>query len=428
MFRTRFSIAIAAAFAQATTGAAMAGSPQYGEFELQARSNLIVNDNGWNLPPGSSFNSISASINNDAFVSFPVQIIPVDGQADSSAGIWHGQHGVGEIAARHDPEPGGEVSISDKVSVNLNGKTAYIINRDFSVYSIWIYDPVTGESTQVNPFPLTPAYISNVALSDDDIVGYQGRFGVSGRGFASSGDSSSVIHAADNTINPDSPYVSLYSPDMNTHRVIAGKVNVADTDHAEIRLFESDGNSTLVVEDRATNPLSLFQSFDNGLTVNDLGQVAVIVNLADGGGRAIYRFDGTEPTEIARVGENGITALEFFAPAINNAGQIAFRAQDTNGQAIYVGDGKTLTRVAGKGDPIDTDLGAGRIGQHIDNPSSWPIFSGMPGINDHGDVVFIAGLHPDGDTQTEWGTGVIVAYATVGDDTIFTDGFETPPE
>ena len=37
--------------------------PEYGQIELQARSNLIVNDNGWNVPPGTSFNSISAAIN-----------------------------------------------------------------------------------------------------------------------------------------------------------------------------------------------------------------------------------------------------------------------------------------------------------------------------------------------------------------------------
>ena len=54
-------------------GSARADTRNYTTFELQARSNLLVNDNGWNLPPGSSFNSISANINNAGKVAFPVR-------------------------------------------------------------------------------------------------------------------------------------------------------------------------------------------------------------------------------------------------------------------------------------------------------------------------------------------------------------------
>jgi hypothetical protein len=414
------------------SNASHAQVPAYGELELQARSNLIVNDEGWNLPPGSSFNSITASINAEGWVSFPVQVVPVAGQTGSSAGIWRGRHGVGAIVARHDPIGSGEVSVSDRAAINADGHVGYIVNRDFSAYSIWRYDPVADASSQVNLFPLTPAFISNVALSDAGVVGFQGRFGASGRGLASTVPGAqppdSVIHVADNTINPGSPYVYLYSPAMNNARVIAGKVNVGDLSHAEIRLFTAGGDSTLLVQDRASDPASPFQGFDNGLAVNDAGQVAVALGLADGGGRAVYRFEvGEKPVRIARVGEHGITAIESFAPAINASGLIAFRGRTADGQAIFVGDGGGApVRAVGKGDTLMTDLGPGRIGQHIDNPTSWPVFSGGPGINDHGDIVAVAGLHPDGNTQVEWGSGVIVAWAGV-DDPIFADGFEPAP-
>ena len=415
----------------ATSAPGQAQVPAYGALELQARSNLLVNDEGWNLPPGSSFNSITASINAEGWVSFPVQVVPVAGQAGSSAGIWRGRNGVGEIVARHDPLPGGEVSIADRTSINDAGAVGYIINRDFNSYSIWVFDPLAALSTQVVLFPLTPAYVSNIDLSDAGVVGYQGRFGANGRGFASTvpgaQPADSVIHVADSEINPASPYVFLYSPAMNDARVIAGKVNVGTTSNAEIRLFAANGDSTLLARNRAMDAASPFQGFDNGLGVNDAGQVAVALNLADGGGRAVYRLqDGQPPLKIARVGEHGITAIEFFAPAINADGLVAFRGQSAGGQAIFVGDGSGApVRVLGKGDAVQTDLGPGRIGQHIDNPSSWPVFSGAPGINAHGDIVAIAGLHPDGDTQTEWGSGVIVAW-TAGDP-IFADGFEAPP-
>ncbi|MGH3447128.1 MAG: carboxypeptidase regulatory-like domain-containing protein, partial [Nocardioidaceae bacterium] len=80
---------------------------------------------------------------------------------------------------------------------------------------------------------------------------------------------------------------------------------------------------------------------------------------------------------------------------------------DTGGEGLYVGDGDSLTRVIGKGDVVETDLGTGQLGQHDDSP----VFGGGPSINEGGDIAFTAGLHPEGDNQVEWGSGVFVAYA-----------------
>ena len=54
-----------------------------------------------------------------------------------------------------------------------------------------------------------------------------------------------------------------------------------------------------------------------------------------------------------------------------------------------------------------------------------PVFSGQPAINARGDVAYVAGVHPEGDRGTEWGSGVFVAYAEpVIVDTIFANGFD----
>lgn len=75
-----------------------AALPSYETIELQARSNLLVNDKGWNLPPGSSFNSISASINANAEVAFRVQVVPDAGDPGlSRPGVWLGAHGDGGL-------------------------------------------------------------------------------------------------------------------------------------------------------------------------------------------------------------------------------------------------------------------------------------------------------------------------------------------
>lgn len=400
--------------------------PEYGQFQLQARSNLLVNDNGFNLPPGSSFNSVSAVINDEGYVSFPVQVVTdPDDPTVSGAGVWHGRDGVGGIVRRHDPP---NDWISPAVAINSQGKVGYIIHQGGTGYAMWLYDPGDAVSTQVGLLPLTPTSLSSVSLSDEGVLGYQGMFGGS-RGFASTrafaAPADSVAHVYDNNLDPGSAYNYLYSPAMNNQRLIAGKVNVgtgADYSKAEIRLFAADGSSERVVADVGLDPSSPFSGFDNGLDVNDQGDVAVMVRLAAGSVRAVYRFDADGATEIARVGAGPITGIDFFAPAINNNGLVAFRANDADGQAVYVGDGSSLVRVIGKGDLIETDLGTGRLGQH----DSSPVFGGAPGLNDRGDVVAIAGLHPHDNNQVEWGSGVIVAWAVV-DDMLFANGFEPTP-
>ena len=52
-----------------------------------------------------------------------------------------------------------------------------------------------------------------------------------------------------------------------------------------------------------------------------------------------------------------------------------------------------------------------------------PVFGGGVAINARGDIAFTAALHPPGQDQVEWGTGVYVAYAA-DPDPIFIDGFE----
>lgn len=406
-------------------GTAAAAIPDYADLELQARSNLLVNDNGWNLPPGSSFNSITASINDAGNVTFPVQLVPINGnQSNTGVGLWYGADGIGEIAALHETPI---TSISDRASINSKGDVAYYTHQDGSNYRLWRYDPLSGQSAMISTLPISPTSLNGHGINDTGVVGYRAGLG-SGSALASTGDGTSILHIVDSNVEAG-PYAYIYTPAFNNERRIASKVSINDFNHNEIRVFATDGSFTTLAVDRASDALSPYRRFDNSIAFNNAGEVAVALTLESGGVRAIYRFSpgesGALATEIARVETTGtIREIDSFAPAMNDQGLVAFRARDANGQAIYIGDGKSLVRVAGKADALVTDLGPGRIGQHIDNPSSWPIFSGAPGINNRGDVVFVAALHPDGDTQTEWGTGVIVAKAVANSDLIFADGFE----
>ena len=419
--------------ALAAAANASAGTPAYTQVELQARSNLLVNDEGFNLPPGTSFNSISPAINDAQQVAFTAGVVPIDGdQSHTGGGVWLGAHGEGAIVALHELPPGGDpedppfMIVADTPGLNASGMIAYYTSVGGGTYTLRKYDPATGESNPVSLLPMTPSAIASPTIADDGLIGFRASMNA-GYGIATAGNGSTTIYAVSTGVDETSPYAFIYSPAMDNAHRIASKVSTSDYNHNEIRLFNGPDQSELVVADRATDAASPFAGFDNNLGLNQQNAIAVTVKLADGNVRALYRFtpgDGAYlATEIARVDPAGtIRDIESFAPAINDAGLVAFRAKDENGQAIYVGDGKSLVRVIGAGDIVATDLGSAQIGQHDDSP----VFSGKPAINGLGDVAFIAGVHPEGDNQVEWGSGVFVAYAPT-DDTIFRDGFDAAP-
>ena len=408
---------------------AHADVPEYAAAELQARSNLIVNDNGWNVPPGTSFNSISPALGDDQTVIFTAGLVPIDNDlGHNGAGLWYGKHAKCQFVKIHDPGSDPDVSmiISDTPGINASGVAAYYTSLDGGTYQLWKYDPATGQSTTVSLLPISPSSIANPGITDAGLVGFKGRMGL-GYGLIAAGAGNATLYAYDTNVDAGSDYAYLYSPATDNDGRIASKVSTSDYSHNEIRLFSADGSSTRVVADKASDAASPFAAFDNGLDVNAADSVAVVVKLADGNARAVYRFDadgsgGYAATEIARVGAGPITDLPSFAPSINAGGLVAFRAVDASGDAVYVGDGTALVRVAGTGDVVTTDLGAAQLGQH----DTSPVFSGKPAINARGDVAYVAGVHPQGNNQEEWGSGVFVAYAQgeEDDDTIFKDGFD----
>ncbi|MBN8480599.1 MAG: hypothetical protein J0L88_03295 [Xanthomonadales bacterium] len=400
----------------ASCALADAAVPTWPVVELQARTNLLVNDNGWNLPPGSSFNSISASINNDARVSFTVGVVPDAG--GSHPGLWTGAHGSGVLVYEGPTDSG----ISSEAPINADGRIVFTMRDTGSMDGLYLYNPVIGSASRINTLPVLPNSYSSPDINTAGAIGYQAVY-ASGRAYASTLGANSVLHAADAAVSPGSPYTYLYTPAFDDQRRIVAKVSTsADfTTKQEIRRFGADGSSTLVLANQATDAASPWSGFDNGLAVNADGVVAVVARRAADNRRVVLRSDGTTTTLIAEVDPAGtIRDIDFFAPAINAAGLVVFRARDAVGQAIYAGDGEALVRVVGQSSAVQTDLGAAQIGQH----DSSPIFAGKPDVNDRGDIAFVAGLHPSGNNQVEWGSGVFVAYAA--GDAIFADGFELP--
>lgn len=387
--------------------------PDYSAFELQARTNLIVNDDGFNLPPGASFNSVTVDMNDAAEVIFKVQVVPgFDGMS-----VWFGSDGDGELVC--DSENDIDAIISDP---KINNFGNVVFSQFFAAANngVWLCNPITQTASRLTAAPLGATFWGTPELNDFSEIGYRAGFG-SGQAWISFFAGATAVHATEVGIDVGSPYDFLFSPSFDNQRQLAGVVRVAPAapiaQHRQVRIFTSTGSSTQIAVDSTGDAASPFVSIDNFAALSDNGQVAFIAALA-GNVRSVQRGDGGSIAEIARVGTGGLTEIEFFGPAINSSGLVAFRGRDANGQAIFVGDGLTLRRVIGRGDSIDSDLGLAQIGQ---NDSS-PVFGGGVAINASGDIAFTAALHPSGNNQIEWGTGVYVAYASTV--VLFANGFE----
>lgn len=418
MTHTNPTVSLVFAAAAFAAPASFAQLPAYAPPQLQARTNLLVNDNGYNLPPGSSFNSISADIDDGGRIAFPVQVVP--NGTSSSGGVWFGPgDGSGSVTYLTPPD----ALISSSLRMNNGGLAVFTLLDTPAADGVYRYDHALQNAVRIGTAPVFANSYGSPGINAAAQIGFQANFG-GGRAYASvPATGGASVHVTDAGLDPGSGYSFLYTPSFDDAREIVAKVATSGdfTSNTEIRRFAADGSSTRVAANRGTDAASPIRQFDNSVAVSDSGRVAFIATRADDGRRAVYRADDAALTPIAVADPAGtIRELEFFAPAINDAGLVAFRARDADGQAIYVGDGTTLRRVAGKGDVVATDLGAGQIGQNNNDP----VFSGAPMLNNRGDLVFIATLHPAGQNQVEWGTGVFVAKVP---DALFADGFELPP-
>lgn len=411
--------AIAAALLDATV--AHASLPTYTTVQLQARSNLLVNDNGYNLPPGSSFNSISADINASADVAFRVQVVPdADVPGQSRPGIWAGGHGNGSLVYTGPID----ADIDNDACLNDAGDIAFTLSNGGIGNNLYLYDADAGTAGAIGTLPVIPNSYGNPCVNEAGDIGFQASFS-SGRALAARIGGNTTIYTGDAGTAPGSPYTYLYTPSFNHAGTIAAKVATSSDlfTNVEIRTFSADGSSQLILANTSTDAQSPYSRFDNSLALADDGVIALVATRASDNRRVVIRTDGITTTEIAAVDPAGtVRELDSFAPAINDSGWVAFRAKDAGGQAIYVGDGSALVRVIGNADAVATDLGPGQLGQ--DNAND-PVFAGKPSINANGDIAFVAGVYPEGDNQTEWGSGVFVAYATNAvQDIVFADGFE----
>jgi hypothetical protein len=385
--------------------AARAGVPTYTNVELQARGNFCVNPGGaFVLPCDVFFANATPVLNDNGEYTMKLDVIG----GTNTQGAWFGVNQTGTIGYTSEAN----ASLSDPW-INKNG---YVIvpQTGSSTNGLYFYDSAGSQSGLLTTQPFGASSWGAPIVSDSGVVGFRASFSGSGQAFYSFSSGSPALHVAEVSLNPGSPYSFLFSMHMNNNVQIAAHVRVGGVGQTgssqpdEIRVFNADQSSVLIARDRDGDINSPYSAFDSSRpAIADDGRVAFIANLV-AGGRGVFLSDGVTTQAIATTSTPGVTVVDFFAPHVNNAGQVVFRGRDgSNLSAVFVGDGTAIRRVIGEHDLVMTDLGTGRLDQH----DASPVFGGGVTINNHGDIAFRCGLTPPDDNQVEWGSGVFIAFA-----------------
>jgi hypothetical protein len=306
------------------------------------------------------------------------------------------------------------LSLSD-VSLNNGGQAVWAQSSGVNP-GIYRYNAATNTSSLYANGPgSTPgtAVYTAPQINDAGQVGYRYQTATSApRQFVSYDPATNTYatHAAEGTGNN----AFLFSPAFNNARQIAGKVLLATgpaSDPNEIRLWNPNGSFQLIAQDNGALLASPYDRFFNSVGVNDVGQVAFIASLtaAAGGGQGVFLSDGLTTFTITTSLTSLVGSIESFAPAVNNAGLVVFRARDDAGKyALWAGGGTSsdpLRRIITEGDTVTTDQGLAVIG----GLGGELPFGGAPSLNEAGQIAFVASLLSATAPGVRLGNAVFVA-------------------
>ena len=368
------------------------------QLQLQVRAN--TGGTAFNLPNGSTFNSVSASLNNSGNVAVKVNTVGLT----TSPGLWFGGHGAGSLVYNSNDN---NAILSDPF-LNNNNKASFPRAASTSAGDdgIYIYDHSTGLTDFATNGPLGATSYTNPRISDFDVIGMRVKFStpqalVTYDVFADE----FFNYVTETSGDPNSPYSFLYAPAYNNSERLAAQANLTaqPATYKELRVWNGDGSSTLVAAgDSSVGPM--FFAMDNSISMNNLNQVAFTTRTSTASStRRIVVGDGTTTTLFPTVSAGaGFTSIDSFAPVINDNGLVAFRGNDnqaTPRDSVFVTDGTTFQRIAGVNDTLMTDTGPRVVGSLMGGVS----------INNVGDVAFGVQFT----SASGGGNAVYVAYAPV---------------
>lgn len=366
------------------------------DIQMQVRANL--GGNAFNLPNGSTFNSVTPDLNDAGKVVAKVNTVGLT----TSPGLWFGGQGTGGLVYNANDD---EAFLSDpwineqnKVSFPRFGSSAF---EDDGLY---VYDHATGMTTRVTNGPLGATFYTNPQINDLGKIGVRVSFNTP-KALYSYDIATNTFddYVIETSGDPGSPYSFLFAPAFNNNNRLAAEANLngQPSTFKELRIWNANGSSTLVASgDSNTGPM--FFGFDNSISMNNHDMVAFITRTTSSSTtRRLVVSDGASTTLFPTVSDGrGFTGIDSFAPAINDHGLVAFRGNDnqaTPRDSVFVTDGETFQRIAGVGDTLMSDTGPRVVGS---------LMGGVK-INNGGSVAFGVQFT----SESGGGNAIFVAYA-----------------
>jgi len=363
-------------------------------YQIQLQVRADTGGTAFNLPNGSTFNSVTANLNDAGNVAVKVNTIGLT----TSPGLWFGGHGSG--AAVYDANDNNAL-VSDPF-VNQSNQVSFprFVSTSAADDGLYLYDNASGQTTHVTSGPLGATSYTNPEINDNGLIGMRVKFNTpQALGTYNVATNSFTNYVTETSGDPNSRYSFLYAPAFNNSNRIAAQanINLQPVTFKELRVWNADGTSTLVASgDSNTGPV--FFAMDNSISMNNLNQVAFTTRTSTAASmRRIVVANGTTTTLFPTVSDGaGFTSIDFFPPSINDMGLVAFRGNDnqaTPRDSVFVTDGVTFQRIAGVNDTLMTDAGPRVVG----------FLMGGVSINSLGDVAF-------GVQFTGGGNAIYVAY------------------
>ena len=391
-FRQFASFAVALSAVVCSSGSALGQTlPINYQVQLQVRADL--GGSAFNLPNGSTMDSVTSSLNDLGKVAVKVNTVALT----VSPGIWFGGQGTGALVYNANDN---EALLSDPF-LNRNNQISFprFVSTSAIDDGIYVYDNATGLSTRVTNGPLGATSYTNPQINDNAIIGMRAKFSSPQALLSYNIATGAFINYATETAGePGSPYSFIYAPAFNNNNRIAAEANITGqaSTFKELRVWNSDRSSVLVASgDSSAGPT--FFAFDNSISMNNHDQVAFITRTSTSSTmRRIVVSDGTTTTLFPTVSSgSGFTGIDSFAPSINDHGLVAFRGNDNQAHdSVFVSDGVIFQRIAGVNDTLMTDVG----------PRTVAFLMGGVKINNSGSVAF--GVQFSGG-----GNAIYVAYA-----------------